>query len=652
MKRIQKYIIAILAFGMVIAGCNEQEDFESSPATSIPVAEIAISAVGDSTATLTLTSNSAGYIGYILAEDTSLAPEALNLLSNNMADEAGVVQSNYFRLTTPGDTTIVFTGLTQASYYKIYAAASSEVGVESDVITFTVKTDDGWAPNLIDASPLPSDEATVEVGQALSYTFDEPILIDTTKAFTIDYLIEGVTQVVSAASLTVSGSTLTIEQDYSSYSGDYFTVSWEAGAVTDLSGNAMEAIASSYDFASEEGSSLYYRTATGTFNVTDQDIMPSTDSIVAQHDFMVDIKFPYAISLLADITADMITFKYTDWEGLSVSTISGAEGISVVGDSTLRIVQPQMANHGDLIELSVAEGVVEDMYNNINAASEYELGWNLGDFHMYDASYMPTTDSILRVQDFTVKAKFDFPITLINDSTGSQVYYTILDSEGEKMGDVLIVASVDPTNDSTLLLPAVAIPNFTSVVLHVEEGVIADAAGNVNLELKEDISWAVEPELETDISLIYGSYEAINTSGYYGTSDTFNIVISEYTSSPTDTVVVTGLFGSSNEILVAFNAGMLNMPAWQSFGDIMGDGSDIVSLYIDNDEDYSGEGVFIKGELISISWGGYIIGGTYDGYVYDKYPNAKWSKTTVTSKSASLQHLSKTISAEKFLRIK
>ena len=652
MKKIQLYLIAILMLGLGMIGCNNNlEDSQSSTVDPKPTASIDVSNVADSTFSLTIGSNKAGYLGYVLADDTSLSVAAINILSGNLADK--VLSTNAFLLAGAQDTTIAIKGLKQNSYYKVFVAASNTDGVESDMVSFVVKTNDGYAPNLIGASPSPSDEASVSIDGSLSFTFDEPVLVDTLKKFTFEYLIEGITEVVYGSQVKVSGSTITVPQTYTSHAGDYFTLSWEAGAITDLSGNAMDAITSSYDFAEEDGSMLYYRSENVSFSVADNMTTPKSGTVLVQHDFAIDIKFPYAISLLDDITSDMITFKYTDWQELSVVTVSGSEGLSVVGDSTLRIIQPYMAKHGDKIEVSISESVVEDIYNNENEASDYDFGWSLDDFHAYSATFTPGTDSILRVQEFTIKAKFDFPLTLINDSTGSQVYFLVIDQDGNELGSAPITPSIDAGNDSILLLPTpFAIPNFTSVLLKMEEGVVADPAGNVNLELKEEIAWVVEPELSYDINVLVGSY-LVEGESYFGAasniSDTVTFVIKPGT---TDSLICKGLFGFDGEVFMHFDAttSELTMEEQVIFEGKNSSDADRIYTVFANTDDVIMSGYVIKDGTMFISD---LSMGVYDGSFewlgFGNYlPSTKWTKIDTTPKSINVKSVKVTPSIDIF----
>ena len=87
MKKILIYIIAIFSIGVYISGCNQLEDYESSEVLSRPTATLSVSAVGDSSFTLGISTDMAGYLGYAVSSDTSRSlTEAISNLSLALQD--------------------------------------------------------------------------------------------------------------------------------------------------------------------------------------------------------------------------------------------------------------------------------------------------------------------------------------------------------------------------------------------------------------------------------------------------------------------------------------------------------------------------------------------------------------------------------------
>lgn len=376
MKKILFYFLAILATGFSFTGCDPFEEYESSDVLAEPTTTLTVSAVEDSSFVLDVASDMAGYLGYVVVTDTTMTvPEAISLISGSLDGASGIYEAKVYTLESAGSQTATIADLMPNTYYKVFAASSNADGVESVVESQLVKTDDGIGPTFVSSSPSISNQPAVAIGTSIVLTFDEPIQVNPDKKFTFTYYFEDVTVDVMLDDESVSGKTVTIPQPREGHAGDYFFLSWEAGAVEDLSGNACAERISGVIGGLLRGN--YYRFEKIPFEFALTSVVPENGSVISLTDTYVDISYAFSVELSEDLTDDMVKFKYTSFDGKVVTEVSAAEYCEIIDDTTLRITQPHEPAAGDVISLYLEEGVVLDGYGNPSAASDYVVSWTL-----------------------------------------------------------------------------------------------------------------------------------------------------------------------------------------------------------------------------------------------------------------------------------
>ena len=374
MKKIIVYFLAVLSL-VYIAGCTKFEEYQSVEVLVKPNISLSVSNVADSSFTMDFSTDKAGIIGFAVLGDTGIEVAAISILSNSLVDNAATLLLNTYSTDGPGGTSLDIYGLMPNSYYKVAVTASNIDGVESDVETFILKTNDGVGPTFVSSSPVISTIAAVPAGSDVVLTFDEPIKVDANKKFTFTYYFEGVVAETTLDSSAVSGNTVTVPLPREGHAGDYFFLSWEAGAVTDLSGNPCEERISGVVNGIVVGN--YYRFEQVSFSVSDKVVLPENGSVLSSGNSSIDIEFPFTIYLSDELVANMAKFKYTSWDGLVTTEVSASANCEIVNDTILRITFPRDPASGDRISLYLDEGVILDDYDNPNSISEYEFSWTL-----------------------------------------------------------------------------------------------------------------------------------------------------------------------------------------------------------------------------------------------------------------------------------
>jgi hypothetical protein len=367
MKKIQSYLIAILMFGIAITSCTEFLENETMNADTPPVASIEVSAVADSSFTLNISSDKAGYLGYVVVSDTTVSPTVLNILSGSLAGESSTVESEVYESESAGNVTLNITGLNPDQYYKVFCSATNSNGVQSNLASYLVKTDDNYGPSLASISPSRSLDAEQELDFEIVLTFDEPIgSVDASK-FSFMYYSEDIE--VEAGSVVINANNsmqVTVTQPKEALAGDYVFLSFELGAVNDLSGNPVSAMESGIVEGAAVG--LYWRAENIAWNFDVSQIIPEAGSATSDLNFSVAIEADFPISLNEDYADGDIRFIVTS-SGKSSTYYITADYISVA-DSSIVIYKPFTPSYGEQVYLEINEGVFLDDFDNPNGVIE------------------------------------------------------------------------------------------------------------------------------------------------------------------------------------------------------------------------------------------------------------------------------------------
>ncbi len=367
MKKIQSYLIALLVFGMAISSCTEFPENETIDPETPPVVTLTVSNVADSSFTLNIASDKAGYLGYLLVSDTSLAPSALNILSGSYAGESSTLANEKFESESAGNMTMNITGLLPNKYYKVFSSATNPNGVESNLASFLVKTDDNYGPSLSSSSPSRSLSPAQATDFEVVLTFDEPIGSADASMFAFKYYFEDVEAApISAVINPENTKQVIITQSKEALAGDYVFLSFEEGAVADLSGNPVSAWESGIVEGSAVG--LYWRAENISWDIDVALISPEISTAISDLDFSVEIKTEFAVSLNEEYTDGDIRFIVTSTG--KTSTYYVTSDYIAVTDTNIVIYKPFTPSYGDNVYLEINEGVFLDALDNPNTVIE------------------------------------------------------------------------------------------------------------------------------------------------------------------------------------------------------------------------------------------------------------------------------------------
>ncbi|RIH63883.1 hypothetical protein D1164_17235 [Mariniphaga sediminis] len=447
MKNIIIKITTVLFLGLLIMGCEKWDEYESADLASAPEATLSLVAVQDSAVTVSVNTNVAGYVSIVITDDTTLTAADIDgelLLIGNIdglgdtlvgVESAQAVQHTFK------------TDLTQNMPYMVFAVASNGDGVYSAVKELKVQTDDSYAPYLVSTTPSKSPDAEQENSFSVELKFSEPVQLGEAPVFKFSYYFDDEEHVVDADTITVDGNLVTVYQSKVPHNGEWVFLSWEEGAVTDfLAGTPNKVEAQTSGVVEAELTGLYWRVQHVPFEMSVESFMPEAGSAVSDNQFDIMYKFPYAVSFATDDEGDPV---YEDgdvtvvfWkEGKQVILEIPSGNLSITNDSTLVIALTEAASYGDWVSVSIAEGVVVDMYENPNAAfeSDNESGANWLVSYGYTRDMIIGTYTIFGVSHPAFDFDESFEVTIEEDTENeNQVIVT-----GMYYSDVPITAVFD-----------------------------------------------------------------------------------------------------------------------------------------------------------------------------------------------------------------
>lgn len=374
-----------------------------------------------------------------------------------------------------------------------------------------------------------------------------------------------------------------------------------------------------------------------------------TDAIQAL-DFAVTLLFDEPVRL-GD--ASLIQFGYLSLVDYSTTWIEATDADITVSGDMVTIQQSVTPDYRKYVFLNIDSLAILDVVGNAFGGVESYL--DLGEGALYglfwrtEATEYPIADVSPAVGDvqtdagFQVELTFDVELDLgSNYSEGGEdpasVVFTYMQSNGSTLIFPVPADNIS-FSGTTVTIAQPHTPDPGDIVyLSVEPGAFADENGNSNSAYETEDGWLISKGLTVD--LVIGTYEATCVS--YFTSDVYVYTITIVEDPDVeDGVIMSGFEYSDSLIYGTFDGiwGQITIPSYQSFGDLLGDGSDIVI-----DAGYADETIPVIAEVaingdITCTWGSLVVGGVNDGFYWDYYENTSWEKQTTKSGSIHLKKI-------------
>lgn len=472
----KRYLLYLSVVAIIFAtSCT---DFGSENQLTLPDAPIAkisgVSPESDAVSFDLAPSGTAGYYAWLLVESATVDStlQAVNILKKAAEGVAkGIVE--YAK--TP-QTTVEVSGLTPYTVYQIYAVASSPDGVVSEVKNASFRTlDDGGKPA---PTNVGLDESTVTI------TFHEPLQRGTGKIY-VSYFAKNTLSgdkplvvapgyesynpqdiEVDADSISVSGKTLTVKLP-DAPAGAYASITYDAGAVLDLEGNATNAYIRKADTlingAPSRGITVHLANETWKLHGEFEALNPDTLVSFSKWNEMMLSAFPdEGTKVRKKVSTKIPTVVYKQpgkTSTLDVTTWGLMSG-------TPAFFLPEEPPFGATVDLNVPAGAYEDVYGNTNDALTVK--------NNYIYSYGYTYADVTGTYDLDVTSYWDGPmptesgIIIEKDAESDDLLIKNLLSTG-----TVVKGTFDPVfgtitlEDEQLLLEDVSFSSGSSDILFV-----------------------------------------------------------------------------------------------------------------------------------------------------------------------------------------
>ena len=389
----KKYLFSLFAV-VAVVGCTTFKDEEPLKPVIPSNPNIQISEVGDNEFTFTITpAEGTGFFSYavLAGEKQDLNPTTLLKVGYKNGVKAGTVDFKKTKAAFVGKAE----DLAFASTYTVYAVAASEQGNVGEVVSSTITTSDNVKPAIAGYS---------RKGNVLTVTFSENVTLSAkrmayAKYYAINEVVigadgtlakdgeQGDGVVAVACSGKTATFTVTLDGTAPLPAGAYYTVSFSTGLFQDQSGNNIEGV-ESYMGVTKSGS-IGFAGLYGHIDNKPFSIVPASD-LVTPADTYILLGFPEGVKF-ADFTS-------TAAAAMTVVSVDGSKTTSTeyalsldeewsysVTDKAILILFPdgiEIAS-GDNINVSVAEGSMEDIYGNTNTAMTqdylYSYGYTIDD---------------------------------------------------------------------------------------------------------------------------------------------------------------------------------------------------------------------------------------------------------------------------------
>lgn len=401
----KKLLYSIMMVAIALTGCTTWDDPTTENYGDGPSVNITVTETTDSTFTFTITPGAGTlYYSYVVDEaDEAEALDGSTLLKGGYASVSQqILNTNSAATFTYNMRKADNTPLCEPNTtYQIYAVAATDKGVLGEIAVISVTTTDSNAPK-------PADLSTDAAAKSATITFDQALVRGEGKVTGAYYKEFDFSNPVA---LTEDDITVEISGNKATFTaaevpaGAHLIFSWEAGAFTDATGNKCGAFTTIVDETSETVEDMfvgvYLHVANKNWTIADANVTPATGvSIGDWKEFEPVITLPIDVYTIEDdIKVGDIAVTYTNDNQTVTYNLKADQWAAEGKEISFKLpVEPAV---GDIITFKVAEGVVYDVYGNVNDAYTSEkIVWKY-------VGFIATKDMVLGTFNFVYQSAYD-----------------------------------------------------------------------------------------------------------------------------------------------------------------------------------------------------------------------------------------------------
>ncbi len=348
-----------------LASCTSFDDPTTENYGAAPGIDINITpgAQTDSAFTVTITPQAGAlYYAYIIDQND----EAEHL------DSATLYKGGYgntvVKVADQPTTTITIDNATPNTTYQVYAVAGSDKGIVGNVVVKSITTTDKFSPRPQSVATDPDNAAVqLKFSEAIKrgegavtakYYKEWDLLDENMNVKSVDVPAEDITVQVSGNAATFKAANIP--------AGAHLCFSYAAGAFTDLNGNPCNALNSGLNLNTGKFTNAYVHVTNKPFDIADAYVAPTSGTPVGDWEaFRGTVTFPYDI-FRNDETVEKGDIQVSYYNGDRSLTYNLTADQWAVEGNKLTFVLPAEPAINDMIEFTVVEGAVSDVYGNIN----------------------------------------------------------------------------------------------------------------------------------------------------------------------------------------------------------------------------------------------------------------------------------------------
>lgn len=405
----KRYLLYFSVVAIIFAtGCTDFAEENQLTLPDAPMAEISAVAPTSNAVTFKVApSGTAGYYSWLVVAsatvDTTL--QAVNILKQT----AGGVAMGIVDFSETPQKSVEVTGLTPYTVYQIYAVASSSDGVVSEVKNTNFRTlDDG-------GKPAPTNVSLTD--NTVTITFHEPLQRGNGKVY-VSYFAKNTLSghkplvvapgyesynpqdiQVDADDVSVSGNKLVVKLP-DAPAGAYASMTYDAGTVLDLEGNATNAYTQKADTlvkgAPSRGITVHLANKTWKLHSEFEALNPDTLKSFSVWDELVISAIPDENTKVKKKVSTIVPTVVYREPGKFATLDVTAWGLM---SGTPAFLLPEEPSFGATVDLNVPAGAYEDVYGNKSDALTVEGN--------YIYSYGYTYEDVTGTYDLNLTSYWD-----------------------------------------------------------------------------------------------------------------------------------------------------------------------------------------------------------------------------------------------------
>lgn len=348
-----------------LASCTTFDDPTTENYGAGPSIDVTITpgAQTDSAFTITITP-AAGSLYYAYVIDQNDEAEQL--------DSATLYKGGYgntvVKVADQPTTTIEITDADPNTTYQVYAVAGSDKGIVGNVVVKSITTTDKFSPRPQSVATDPDNAAVqLKFSEAIKrgegavtakYYKEWDLLDENMNVKSVDVPAEDITVQVSGNAATFIAANIP--------AGAHLCFSYAAGAFTDVYGNPCNALTSGLNMNTGKFTNAYVHVTNKPFDIADAYVTPTSGTPVGDWEaFRGTVTFPYDIFRNDEaVEKGDVQVAYVNGDRNITYNLT-AEQWAVEGNK-LTFVLPVEPAIGDMIEFTVVEGAISDVYGNLN----------------------------------------------------------------------------------------------------------------------------------------------------------------------------------------------------------------------------------------------------------------------------------------------